>query len=381
MAQVKQMPVNPAMVRWAREEAGLTVEELADTVGVTAVVAAGWESGKAEPNKGQFLKLARAVGRTPSVLFLAEPPAKSSVAPRFRAKTREQANRPLSTRERDALRTAQRLARITGWVVREGGGKPVELPYYKDFNTIDEVAKATATVLSWSVQEQRSARDPREAFNRLRVSIEEHGILVLQLNLERLSEGFALWDEWAPAICINAEQIPKKRLYTLAHELGHLVRRDTALTLDQHDADERWCEEFAAAFLMPRESVRHLFAVNPALGKLDEMALVNHVSGHFRVSLRSAALRLIELGFAERALYGRIDRAAEWTPKKSTPGGLGKQGRRPQRRLREYGRAFANSLTDAEARGLLTRHDVRQYLGVSDSDLTEVRELIRGSGA
>lgn len=52
-----------------------------------------------------------------------------------------------------------------------------------------------------------------------------------------------------------------RRRYTIAHELGHWLINSEQCEPESSEAEERWCEDFAAALLMPREQVLNYLRV------------------------------------------------------------------------------------------------------------------------
>ena len=68
-------------------------------------------------------------------------------------------------------------------------------------------------------------------------------------------------DVTSPLIFVNATHALPRALFTLAHELGHLLaQHDSArITLDRElsgsTAPERTANAFAASFLMPKQKV------------------------------------------------------------------------------------------------------------------------------
>jgi len=77
-------PITGAVLRWAREEACLTPEELAARLKVAPELVLKWEDGQEAPLRTQFKRLARVLRRPSAIFFLPEPPKRPSVLARFR---------------------------------------------------------------------------------------------------------------------------------------------------------------------------------------------------------------------------------------------------------------------------------------------------------
>jgi Zn-dependent peptidase ImmA (M78 family) len=85
----------------------------------------------------------------------------------------------------------------------------------------------------------------------------------LRISIEKLDrEGYLidLGKQGAEIIVREGDDVPRRR-YTIAHELGHCLLKSSAFrdagdSPDSVDAEvEKWCDQFAAALLMPREWV------------------------------------------------------------------------------------------------------------------------------
>ena len=75
-----RVPVNPELLRWARERSGLAPEDLATKVKRLPE----WEAGETYPTLKQIEAFARAVHVPVGYLFLAEPPEELVPIPDFR---------------------------------------------------------------------------------------------------------------------------------------------------------------------------------------------------------------------------------------------------------------------------------------------------------
>src|SRR5260370_20550021 len=76
MARTAEALVKPELTVWARESAGLSVEEAAKKAPVSAERLAEWESGVARPTIAQIRLLGRAYHRPIAVFYLPKPPKK-----------------------------------------------------------------------------------------------------------------------------------------------------------------------------------------------------------------------------------------------------------------------------------------------------------------
>jgi len=66
--------INPEVLRWARENTGLSVEEAAKKADVKAEKLAAWEAGEDRPSIPQLRHLARVFRRPIAIFYLSKPP-------------------------------------------------------------------------------------------------------------------------------------------------------------------------------------------------------------------------------------------------------------------------------------------------------------------
>lgn len=197
---------------------------------------------------------------------------------------------------------------------------------------------------------------------------------------EQSARGFSLWDGDAPLIAVNSAWNYPARVYTLFHEYGHLLTRTNSVCVERGpkvsrptDPAERWCEEFAAAALLPWSAVAALlkerFAWSPG-DKIQTLNVPRAIANAFKVSWRAATIRLIERGVATWGLYSAIPPYNE----RKRLGGRGDGGRdRADIRRDEYGRKTLRLFFHALDRQLLGRSDLLDYLDVPDLALDRLQ--------
>ena len=87
---MNRVPLNPALLRWARERAGLSREDLAGRFRKLSE----WEAGEVQPTLKQVEAFARAVRVPVGYLFLSAPPEESIPIPDFRTRARQALTKP-----------------------------------------------------------------------------------------------------------------------------------------------------------------------------------------------------------------------------------------------------------------------------------------------
>jgi Zn-dependent peptidase ImmA (M78 family) len=280
------------------------------------------------------------------------------------------------------MREAGRLQRGLRWILQELDEDGVALPKVGPSADAEAVASRVRELLGVSVATQVGWKSEYVAFREWRHAIESIWIAVLALPMgSESARGFSAWDEHAPAIAVNTHWGPSARIFTLFHELGHLVSRTSSVCdesfvsqrKDATDPVERWCESFAAALLLPWTDVEHFLRRQlrwDGRGQITDLGAASKIARRFKVSLRATVLRLIGKERASWTLYRAISPATE--TKHSAGGGSGRT--RSEARFDEYGRRAAHVLLRGLERDVLSRDDVLAYLNIGDGEFPDFQK-------
>lgn len=224
------IPVNPEVLRWARETAGLDIDEVVlqfKRKRVTAETIASWERGEESPNYIQLERLAYEVYHRPLALFFfPEPPEEEPLERSFRTL-------PDAVIERLPLkvRLLVRKARVMQMNVSElhDGVNPAEHQIVSDLSfsasvTSEEMAKGVRHYLGVSLDAQVGWPDSVGALKAWRNALETHGVFVFKdaFRIDGYS-GFCLYDDEFPIIYVNNSMPKSRQVFTLFHELAHLL--------------------------------------------------------------------------------------------------------------------------------------------------------------
>jgi Zn-dependent peptidase ImmA (M78 family) len=306
--------VNPGILKWARETAGLSRDEAAAKLGLSdAARLEALEEGERAPTRRQLVLMSDRYHRPLLTFYLAKPPRSSDKGQDFRTLPEGHAPgaealldallRDVLARQglvRSALEEAeedQPLAFVGSARMRDG---------------LDPVVDAMRAALGVSLDEFRRQRTAADAFKVLRAGAERAGVFVLLLgNLgtyhtdldARVFRGFALADPVAPFVVVNENDSKAAWSFTLLHELAHIWLGETGVSgYDGEAGIERFCDEVAARFLLhPAE----LTDISPR--KADEPGDLKERIGQFAVarnlSRKMVAYNLLRSNFITARIY------------------------------------------------------------------------------
>ncbi|MGH7193667.1 MAG: ImmA/IrrE family metallo-endopeptidase, partial [Candidatus Saccharimonadales bacterium] len=367
---------NPAVLRWARETAGYSVEIAGDRVADPKTVAA-WEAGTERPTWRAVQRLAKIYRRPVAALLLAEPPAEPPLPPDFRKLP--EASKQLSPKTRFAIRTARWLAATAAELERElDRPAPFTGPRARQPGTPETLAHTCRRSLGISVDEQTQWQTSGEAFRHWRAAVEAQNVLVFQASMP-VDEvrGFSLFEGGKAVIVLNQSDALNARIFTLFHEFCHLLLAKPGICLPEEGSSnetqktETYCNRFAAAFLVPRDDIAtRLEGDIPLENKVAALA------ARYRVSRAVVLGRLRNLDAIGEQAYRRA--IARLEGKASPPRRPGGGGRAPAARvLGERGRVFVSLVVDALGRDLITANDASAYLGIKLKDLDKAAARVK----
>lgn len=378
--------VNPEILVWARETAGLSPEEAADKLqisdarGVPAVVRLRQlEEGQEQPSRPLLLKMAKQYRRPLLTFYMARPPLKGDRGQDFR--TLPDRESPATDALVDALirdvRSRQALVRA----VMEDEDEAAPLPFVGAREMSDGVpalVKSIRDTIGISLQDFRSRATTEKAFALLRDGAEAAGVFVLLIgNLGshhsalsvKAFRGFALADPVAPFVVINDQDAKAAWSFTLLHELAHIWLGATGVSgAFSENKVERFCNDVASEFLLPETDLGKFALEDTA--DLDEMSRkVGLFAQERNVSRSLVAYRLFRQGRIAQPTWEGLtklfdeERRALEAQKRSEDRGEGGPSYYVVRR-HKLGGALLNFVRRTVAAGALTPTKAGRVLGV-----------------
>jgi Zn-dependent peptidase ImmA (M78 family) len=374
--------VKPRLLRWARERASLAPAELAKKVGLAPKWVTEWET-TGELKLEHLERVAEKTHTPVGYLFLADPPEERLPVADFRRPAGGDPRRPSP----DLLDTIYQCQQRQEWyreaLIRAGEDR---LPFIGSATLADpprEVASRIRALLGLDSRPTSKLPTWSEALRQLFDAVEGLGVLVMRNgvvgnNTHRKLDvaefrGFALCDEYAPLIFVNAADSKSAQMFTLIHELGHLWLGESAVT----DADpestvpsERFCNAVAAEALVPMAEFQTLWQ-----GGDDPRAEAERLARHFKVSTLVVLIRAREAGALGADAFHRLY-AAETQRDNAPAEGTGGDFYNTQRS--RLGKRFARAVIASALEGQTPYKEAFRLLGIRKGETFD--ELARNLG-
>ena len=380
---MSQIPVKGALLQWAVDRARLDPIVLNKRFPKWHK----WLSGETFPTLKQLEALAKATHTPVGYFFLPEPPQERLPIPDFRTAADAQLQRPSV----DLLDTVYICQQRQEWFRDYAGmrGLP-RLPFIASLKTSTDPVHAAARIrhaIKLDIAARQQLPNWGEALRHLVELVEASGILVMASgvvgsnNRRKLDpqefRGFALADDIAPLVFINAADSKAAQMFTLAHELAHIWLGESGVSdaplLAPDQQVERWCNQVAAELLMPLDLVRQSYRLTGNIrNDMDQLARL------FKVSSLVALRRIHDLGGIDResmwaAYRDELERIRGFDKKASAGGDF----------YRTLGvrvsKAFARALVESTLEGQTLFRDAYRLLGVAKTETFE--HIVREFGA
>ncbi|MFW5760044.1 MAG: helix-turn-helix domain-containing protein [Cyclobacteriaceae bacterium] len=262
-----KIPINPDVLRWARQRSGFTYEDLYSQFKKIK----DWEEGISMPTYKQLEDLSDKLKCPVAVFFFPEPPNIEPIRNSFRT---------LPDIDYELIPPVVRL------LLQKAKSMQINLeelneqsPLYEksllkdlnfDLNTpLENIAAEIRKYLDVPLSRQMAWNNVEYAFEQWRHIFSLHGIFVFKdaFKADEYS-GFCLYHVDFPIIYINNSTSKNRQIFTLFHELAHLIFKTSGIDRlhsgylgnlnNEQEKIEVLCNKFASVFLVPDDSFKSI---------------------------------------------------------------------------------------------------------------------------
>ncbi len=389
MSSSPEALVNPVMLVWARETSGLQVSAVTKRTGFSWAQLEEWEQGIQRPSISQLRRLSEAYRRPLIVFYLDEAPKGFSIPHDYRT-IRDKRPEGYSSSLRFELRRIEYQRKAAIDLAEEDEFPPAPfVGSVKRRGNSEQLGREIREMLGVSLEQQTGANDKYAALSLWKNAVESLGIVVAQFGDVDVSEarGFSLASERAPVIALNIKDVPVARIFTLFHEFAHLLLdqpgvcdlRELPKPHTDHERTERYCNEVAAAAILPDASFRHVMNLGKSPTVRDwPIEDIKRAAARFKVSGEAIARRLVSVGAAsfdffmatreqlqnEREAW--LEQPREKKPIRRAPAHTA---------LHRAGGLVTRTVLDAYDRAAITASEASDIFGLRVRHLAKLREL------
>ncbi len=265
---VERLNIQPNLLRWVIQRAGISEEKAIETFPLLN----GWLSQEKQPTLNQLKKFAAKFYVPFGYLFMSNLPIENIPFPMFRGEAGQQDHFNLNVY--DTVMNVQARQEWLEEYLEENDIKTCDfIGSITTKTSISETVCRLRTILDLDDRWAFSLATPDAAVSLLGQKIEDSGVFlayngIVGNNTHRplkVSEcrGFALVNEKAPYIFVNSADSKSAQLFTLIHEVAHLMLGVSAghagSEVLNHEATENYCDMVAAEFLVPASVLREIW--------------------------------------------------------------------------------------------------------------------------
>ena len=319
---VERMPINPKVLTWVRDRAGYSVETLAKKrTDFKRIVE--WEDGNIQPTYRQLELLSEVLQVPVAIFFFPKPPDTPPLQASFRT---------LENKQYDEIPPPVRLllhkARAFQIGVHElnNGRNPASRLFTRDFvassdESDDDLAIQIREFLAVNLQQQFKWTNRDFALKAWRRALYDVGIYVFRGPFKgHQYSGFCLYDTEFPVIFVNSSNSKARQIFTLLHELAHLLFRTSGIDMidksyvfhlpnDKRSVEVK-CNRLAAYILVPND----VFDSELSMRNLSD-DLPNELADLFQVSTEVIYRKLLDRKLISQEQYSKAK--VNWAEGKS----------------------------------------------------------------
>lgn len=301
--------INGGIIRWAREYYHMSEEEAAKAVGVDLSRYLNWESGSEFPTYAKLKTLSHIFQKPSALFFFPEPPDIKPPTGDLRTLPHDVVNRF----SKDIILQFEKASAYQMNLAELYGNRYCVLSDRNSFPTgIKELCDYFRQKMQFPLKAQKARKSTKVVFEIYREKLYELGIYVFKDSFKDNSvSGLCINDDQYPVIVINNAMSFARQIFTLFHELYHLVKGTNGAEIIRDDyyqyltpfqsTIEKECDEFANKFLIPEDDFANEISSSPlSEERIEELANLYSVS---REAIMYTLLQLHKISSAE---YSRM---------------------------------------------------------------------------
>lgn len=301
--------VNGKIIQWAREYYNMSSEEAAQKIGVDLEKYKDWEAGTDYPTYAKLKKISD-VFHKPSALFFFPVPPKI-VSPKGDLRTLPDA--VVNRLSRNVILQLEKAKVYQLSLIELYGERDSIFMHRDEFpDSVDALCEFFRKKLEFPVAAQKARKSTKVVFEIYREKFYDIGIYVFKDSFrDNAISGLCVKDNRFPVIVINNSMSFARQIFTLFHELYHLISdtsgaeiiRDDfySMLAENQSTIEHNCDSFANNFLVPLDDFRQELEKAP----VDEKR-IEDLAQLYSVSREAIMYKLLTLGKITSSDYSQL---------------------------------------------------------------------------
>lgn len=283
-----------------------------------------WYNGEKTPTFNQIEEASRATGIPLGYFFLTTPPKEALPLLDYRTVDSLELQKP----SRNLIDTIHNMEQIQEWAKEElvRSGTSV-LPFVGSLANSSQHGEFVAEIreiLNLPIDWFSHSKNPDDSFKYIRSKISDAGVIVMMngivgnnthrpLAIDEF-RAFALVDPYAPLVFINSNDSTSGRLFSLLHELVHILMGMNNFYNDRYSAHgqinpaETICNAVAAEIIVP--DVLFVSKWNETIAQSNAEATIASLARSFKCGMIVIARKALDHRFITKQLYAKVSQLA-----------------------------------------------------------------------
>lgn len=371
---IARAKINPKMMEWARLHAGFTNGYEENLPGEIKKRYEKWENGETSPTWKQLRNASQKFNVPTAFFFMDEPPIIDELPTLFnyRKLDLDSIYEEKSPALIDSIRKSERRRSIFIDLTEELNETVIKFEIPNLAQNKKTFSNYIRERLNVSLETQKSWYNEKKHYSFLNnwkeIITRKLGILIFETEGVDIKEmrGLCILHEEIPIILLNGKDTPNGRIFTLFHELTHLLLGESAICGDDLDKDvEIFCNSVAGEFLVPKEDL--LINVNES---------VKDLANRYGVSYHVIYRRLLDTKNISQAEY---DQKTEYDYEDySNDNSDGPKGNYFYNQIKYNGRPFYWLVLDAYDSGVISALEFSKYTNLGQKQIPKLQDILFG---
>lgn len=371
---IARAKINPKMMEWARLHAGFTNGYEEDLPNEIKIRYEKWENGDTSPTWKQLRKASQKF-KVPTAFFFMEKPPIIDELPtlvNYRKLDFDSIYEEKSPSLLESIRKSEIRRSIFIELLEELKEPIIKFEIPKLAQNEKTFANYIREILNIPLETQKSWYKEQKHYSFLNnwkeIITQKLGILIFETEGVDINEmrGLCIIHDEIPIILLNGKDAPNGRIFTLFHELTHLLLGESAICGDDLDKDvEIFCNSVAGEFLVPKEDL--ILNVNDSVNDLSN---IYGVSQHviYRRLLDTKNISQEEYDLKTEYNYGNIENNDSSESK----------GHYLYNQIKYNGRPFYSLILDAYDYGVISALEFSKYTNLGQNQIPKLQEILFG---
>lgn len=301
--------VNGKIIQWAREYYNMSPEEAAQKIGVDLEKYKDWEAGTDYPTYAKLKKISDVFHKPSALFFFPVPPKIAS--PKGDLRTLPDA--VVNGLSRNVILQLEKAKVYQLSLIELYGERDSIFMHRDEFpDSVDALCVFFREKLEFPIAAQKARKSTKVVFEIYREKFYDIGIYVFKDSFrDNAISGLCVKDNRFPVIVINNSMSFARQIFTLFHELYHLISdtsgaeiiRDDfySMLAENQSTIEHNCDSFANNFLVPLDDFRQELEKTP----IDEKR-IEDLAQLYSVSREAIMYKLLTLGKITSSDYSQL---------------------------------------------------------------------------